>query len=288
MRFSGRDQQKGVRRPAVAARWLVDGSVPARGRRAWAWARRSMAGIGLPVSPERRECRQSASALPPASVCPGQDGGAAARGLSGVLARSGRRAAAALLLPVAALLALPLQAQAQTEITLVRNTGQTTTSASAEARSPVLFSAVTHPPAASRPPAARALRSRVVTMDLEQVRPGHTKDAAPSTRSSSSVPAPGATLTLNLFDDVVVTARVERTAPTFSGGYSVSGHLLEEPLGTLTLVVNGETVSGTVRLPAETYQIRSMGDGLYAISEVEEPPFNCGVEGPHAEADHSH
>ena len=168
--------------------------------------------------------------------------------------------------------------------------GQTTTSAGAEAQSAALFSAVTQPPAPSLPPAVRArtLRSRVVTMDLEQVQAGHTKDAASSTRSSSPAPAPGATLTLNLFDDVVVTARVERTAPTFSGGYFVAGHLVEEPLGTLTLVVNGETVSGTVRLPEETYQIRSMGDGLYAISEVEEPPFNCGVEGPHAEADHSH
>ena len=283
MRFSGRDQQKGGHRPAVAARWLMDGSVPT-------WARRSTAGIGLPASRERRECRESASASPPASVCRGQDGGAAARGLSDVLARSGWRAAAALLLPIAALLALPLQAQAQTEITLVRNTGQTTTSAGAEAQSAALFSAVTQPPAPSLPPAARArtLRSRVVTMDLEQVQAGHTKDAASSTRSSSPAPAPGTTLTLNLFDDVVVTARVERTAPTFSGGYSVAGHLVEEPLGTLTLVVNGETVSGTVRLPEETYQIRSMGDGLYAISEVEEPPFNCGVEGPHAEADHSH
>ena len=283
MRFSGRDQQKGGRRPAVAARWLMDGSVPT-------WARRSMAGIGLPASRERGECRESASASPPASVCRGPDGGAAARGLSDVLARSGWRAAAALLLPIAALLALPLQAQAQTEITLVRNTGQTTTSAGAEAQSAALFSAVTQPPAPSLPPAVRArtLRSRVVTMDLEQVQAGHTKDAASSTRSSSPAPAPGTTLTLNLFDDVVVTARVERTAPTFSGGYSVAGHLVEEPLGTLTLVVNGETVSGTVRLPAETYQIRSMGDGLYAISEVEEPPFNCGVDAPHAEADHSH
>ena len=283
MRFSGRDQQKGGRRPAVAARWLMDGSVPA-------WARRSTAGIGLPVSRERREYRESASASPPASVCRGQDGGAAARGLSDALARSGWRAATALLLPIAALLALPLQAQAQTEITLVRNTGQTTTSAGAEAQSAALFSAVTQPPAPSLPPAVRArtLRSRVVTMDLEQVQAGHTKDAASSTRSSSPAPAPGTTLTLNLFDDVVVTARVERTAPTFSGGYSVAGHLVEEPLGTLTLVVNGETVSGTVRLPAETYQIRSMGDGLYAVSEVEEPPFNCGVDAPHAEAGHSH
>ena len=36
---------------AFSARWLMDGSVPARDRRAW--ARRSVVGIRLPVSPER-------------------------------------------------------------------------------------------------------------------------------------------------------------------------------------------------------------------------------------------
>ena len=83
----------------------------------------------------------------------------------------------------------------RTEITLVRNTGQTTTSAGAEAQSAALFSAVTQPPAPSLPPAVRArtLRSRVVTMNLEQVQAGHTKDAASSTRSSSPAPAPGTT-----------------------------------------------------------------------------------------------
>ena len=106
--------------------------------------------------------------------------------------------------------------------------------------------------------------------------------------SAAAALAPGTALTLNLFDDVVVTGVVEQTAPTFSGGYSVAGHLVEEPLGTMTLVVNGETVVGTVRLVGETYQIRSVGDGLYAISEVEEPPLNCGVEGPHPETDHRH
>ena len=42
----------GRSRTASTAQWLVDGSVPSRGRQAWAWARRSVAGIGLPVSPE--------------------------------------------------------------------------------------------------------------------------------------------------------------------------------------------------------------------------------------------
>ncbi len=56
----------------------------------------------------------------------------------------------------------------------------------------------------------------------------------------------------------------------------------------MTLVVNGATVAGTVRTLDGTYHIRSVGDGLYAISEVEEPSLNCGVEEPHAETDHQH
>ena len=81
MRYSGRDQQTGGRRVAAStAQWLVDGLVPAWCRRAWAWARWSVAGAGLPVSPERRERRESSSASPAASACPGPDGGAAGRG----------------------------------------------------------------------------------------------------------------------------------------------------------------------------------------------------------------
>ena len=120
MRYSGRGQQTG-------------------GRRARAWARRSVAGNGLPVSPERGERRESSSALPAALVCSGPDGGAASRGLSrffgrlrlptmrraGAAARFGRGAAVALLAAAAALLALPLQAQAQTVVTLVNSLGQT-------------------------------------------------------------------------------------------------------------------------------------------------------------------
>ncbi len=168
-----------------------------------------------------------------------------------------------------------------------------------EAQSPVLFTSVNETPPPG-PLGTETLRSRLVTMDLGQVQharaaaatasgqPPQTRDTSGRTDKSSAAPAPGTLLTLNLFDDVVVTGVVERTAPTFSGGYSVAGHLVEEPLGTLTLVVNGETVVGTVRMLGETYQIRSVGGGLYTISEVKEHPLNCGVEGPHSETDHQH
>ena len=166
-----------------------------------------------------------------------------------------------------------------------------------EAQAADLFTPVDETPP-SGPLDDITLRSRVVTIDLGQLdraqaavadppgQPTHTRDTSPRTDKRSTAPAPGTTLTLNLFDDTVVTGLVEYTEPTFSGGYAVSGRLVEEPLGTMTLVVNGETVAGTVRLLGETYRIRSVGDGQATISEVEEPLLNCGVEEPHSEIDH--
>ena len=154
---AGSDNDTFVRATASTAHWLVKGSVAARGRRARAWARRSVAGIGLPVSPERIERREPSSCSPAAFSCPGPEGGGAGRGLSGVFRRPGlamrqhadsaanpgngtgrrgpgrvrarplaaRGLAAGLLVTVAGLLTLPLPAQAQTQ-TLVSNVGQNT------------------------------------------------------------------------------------------------------------------------------------------------------------------
>ena len=168
-----------------------------------------------------------------------------------------------------------------------------------EAQPADLFTSVNETPP-SGPLDAITLRSRAVTIDLGQLDhaqaavaepPGqttHTRDVSPRTDKSGSVPAPGTTLTLNLFDNTVVTGIVEWTDPTFSGGYSVSGRLVGDPLGSMTLVVNGERVVGTVQSPEGTYRIRSIGAGLSTVSEVEEPPLECGVGEPHSEADHQH
>ena len=124
-----------------------------------------------------------------------------------------------------------------------------------------------------------ARRLRLVAIDfaqLERVRASLAQRAATS-----------ATLTLNLFEDTSYDAIVERTEPTFSGGYSVSARIAGEPLGTATLVVNGATVAGTVRTPRGTYRIRSAGDGRYAVSEVDASklPEQCEVVGtPEIEA----
>ena len=168
-----------------------------------------------------------------------------------------------------------------------------------EAQTADLFTPVDETPP-SGPLDDITLRSRVVTIDLGQLdhaqaavadpsgQTTQTRDTSSRTDKSNSAPTPGTTLTLNLFADTVVTGLVEWTEPTFSGGYAVSGRLVGDPLGSMTLVVNGERVVGTVQSPEGTYRIRSVGAGLSTVSEVEEPPLECGVGEPHSETDHQH
>ena len=80
---------------------------------------------------------------------------------------------------------------------------------------------------------------------------------SPRAKEDETAPASSGSLHLNLFDDVSVTVIVEWTEPTFSGGYSLSGSLLGDPLGSMTLVVNGNRVVGSVEAGGQMYRIRS-------------------------------
>ena len=113
---------------------------------------------------------------------------------------------------------------------------------------------------------AITLRRRLVAVDFGQLTPSaDTAAAAPA----GAAAAPSGVLTLNLFDDASFTGLVRSVAPTFSGGYSLSGPLAGVEMGTMTLVVNGEVVAGSVRTPEATYRIRPAGTGLHAVSEVD-------------------
>ena len=119
-----------------------------------------------------------------------------------------------------------------------------------------------------------ALRSRPVRIDFAQLA---SPDVAVAARAAgvsaeaprSGRPAYGELLRLNLFDDTLFTGVVERMEPTFSGGYAISGRLVGVEGGTLTLVVNGDVVAGTIRTLETTYRIRSAGNGLHTVSEVD-------------------
>ncbi len=118
-------------------------------------------------------------------------------------------------------------------------------------------------PGSQTSPDALTLRRRLVSIDFGQLTP------AVNAATAGVAAGPSGVLRLNLFDDASFTGLVERTAPTFSGGYSLSGQLVGVEMGTVTLVVNGDVVAGTVRTPEATYRISSAGGGLHAISQID-------------------
>ena len=119
-----------------------------------------------------------------------------------------------------------------------------------------------------------ALRRRLVTIDFAQLASPDVAVAARAAGVSAEAPrwgrpAYGELLSLNLFDDTLFTGVVERIEPTFSGGHVLSGRLVGVEWGTLTLVVNGDVVAGTIRTLETTYRIRPAGNGLHTVSEVD-------------------
>ena len=109
-------------------------------------------------------------------------------------------------------------------------------------------------------PGAGVLRERIVRLDRDVLAVART--------SAGRVDARPAVVRLDLFDGVAFNAVVERTGPT-SAGYWLSGRVEGWALGSVTLVVNGEVIAGTVRAPGATYAIRSVGDDLHAIRQLD-------------------
>ena len=123
-------------------------------------------------------------------------------------------------------------------------------------------------------PDSVALRRRLVTIDFAQLASSDVavvaRAAGVSAEAPRSVgPTYGELLRLNLFDDTAFTGVVERIEPTFTGGYAVSGRLVGVEWGTLTLVVNGDVVAGTIRTLETTYRVRPSANGLHIVSEVD-------------------
>ena len=91
------------------------------------------------------------------------------------------------------------------------------------------------------------------------------------------VDAGGDSLALNLFDDVVVTAVVERAEPSISDGFVLSGGIADDPLGDFVIAVVEGAVAGTVHAGGAHYELVPSGDGLITVIESEDE-FECGVD----------
>ena len=81
-------------------------------------------------------------------------------------------------------------------------------------------------------------------------------------------------LPLKIFDEWdVVFKRVAKT----SSGYALSGRLAGRSLSSVTIVVNGDVVAGTVNSDGVTWHVRSRGTGVVELRKLE-GTLRCGVE----------
>ena len=105
------------------------------------------------------------------------------------------------------------------------------------------------------------------------------RDVSVDIRKLARMPADGNTaLKLNLFDDIVLTGIIDRRTPTYSGGFALSGRLAGVAGGSVTLVVNGSVVAGTVRIPGVNFRIRPAGAGRHVIIHVDPSQLPQGCE----------
>lgn len=84
---------------------------------------------------------------------------------------------------------------------------------------------------------------------------------------------PGYSLLLNLFDDVVHTALLDRVEYNPGNVFTWLGHLEGEPYSQVTLVVGDGVLAGNVTLPGASFQVRYAGNDVHAVSEIDQSAF---------------
>ena len=84
---------------------------------------------------------------------------------------------------------------------------------------------------------------------------------------------PGHTLRLNLFDDAVHTAILERVEFNPGSDYTWLGRLQGDPWGQVILVVGDGALVGNITTHDAFFQVRYAGNGVHAVSEVDQSAF---------------
>jgi hypothetical protein len=84
---------------------------------------------------------------------------------------------------------------------------------------------------------------------------------------------PGSTLTLNLFEDAIYVAVLERIDIVSPGSLSWIGYLKDVEGSRVTLVVGDEVLVGDITFPGSMYRVRYTGDDIHEIQEIDPTTF---------------
>jgi hypothetical protein len=117
-----------------------------------------------------------------------------------------------------------------------------------------LFASSTAPIPAALMTDRTIVRVRTVIVNVDALRPSSTS------------------LVLNLFDDAQHTAVLDRIDPT-SRGFVWAGHIRDVEGSTVTFAIDNQVLYGSILLPTASYVVRSAGDGLYTVAQVDQAAF---------------
>ena len=118
-------------------------------------------------------------------------------------------------------------------------------------------------PGATPTPAPLTIRTRLVQINFDWLNGVIAPPGSPSQVKR---------LPLNLFGDASFIALPDRVDLN-PKGMTVTGKLEGIVNSRMTLVVENQTLVGTVRVPGKLFQIRFAGNGLHAISEMDPKAF---------------
>lgn len=105
------------------------------------------------------------------------------------------------------------------------------------------------------------LRRQYATIDFAQL--GETTVNLSSAQASDTVH-------LNLFEDLTLTAKLERVVPNATGGgYVWLGKIEGSPYSLVSLVVKEDRLAGDIHLPGQIYRVRPAGEGLHVIHQLQ-------------------
>ncbi len=83
----------------------------------------------------------------------------------------------------------------------------------------------------------------------------------------------GLNVNLNLFDDVTLTAVIDRTESVSAGGYSFIGRVAGVEASSVILSVYDGIMSGNITVPGGSYQVRYVSEGVHAAYQIDPSAF---------------
>lgn len=108
------------------------------------------------------------------------------------------------------------------------------------------------------------MRHRYVDVDFDELT---REDGSPKSTE------PGYALILNLFEDVLHTALLDRVEYIPGNDFVWLGHLEEEPYSQVVFIVGDGILVGNITLPGASFQVRYAGNGVHAIFEIDQAAF---------------